>query len=121
MSDFIVAFVGLPSSGKSSIINSLCFKRIQQTGICRTTTEYKLIDDTLIDDANNKFKVIDLPGICDSEETIKSSKDFNELTYAHIKNANLIIWTSDINKAFITTHEVEEFNKIKKYIKERTE
>jgi hypothetical protein len=111
----------LPSSGKSSIINSLCFKRIQQTGICRTTTEYKLIDDTLIDDANNKFKVIDLPGICDSEENIKSSEDFNELTYAHITNATLIIWTSDINKAFITTHEVEEFNNIKKYIKEREE
>ena len=123
MSDFIVAFVGLPSSGKSSIINSLCFKRIQQTGICRTTTEYKLIDDTLIDDANNKFKVIDLPGICDSEENIKSSEgtDFNKLTYDHIKNANLIIWTSDINKAFITTHEVEEFNNIKEYIKKRTE
>jgi len=123
MSDFIVAFVGLPSSGKSSIINSLCFKRIQQTGICRTTTEFKLIDNTLIDDANNKFKVIDLPGICDSEENIKSSEgnNFNELTYAHITNAHLIIWTSDINKAFITTHEVEEFNNIKEYIKEREE
>ena len=85
MSDFTVAFIGLPSSGKSSIINSLCFKRIQQTGICRTTTEYKLIDDTLIDDNYNKFKVIDLPGICNSDENIKSSEgtDFNELTYEH--------------------------------------
>lgn len=114
MSDFIVAFVGLPSSGKSSIINSLVLKRLLQSGVCRTTTEFKQIEDIIIDDNNNKFRVFDLPGICDSEE---KDTNFNDLTYAHITNSNLIIWTSDVNKAFITTHEVNEYNKLKNYIK----
>jgi len=114
MTDFIVAFIGLPSSGKSTIINSLIGKRLLESGVCRTTTEYKLLDDIIEDDNNNKFKVIDLPGICDSQE---HDINFNELTNTHIKNANLIIWTSDVNKAFITTHEVNEYNRIKEYIK----
>ena len=112
--DFKVVFIGLPSAGKSTIINSLIGKRILESGICRTTTEYKLLDELIEDDNNNKFKVIDLPGICDSEE---SNTDFNELTNEHIEKANLIIWTSDVNKAFITTHEVNEYNRIKEYIK----
>mgnify|MGYP003850129693 FL=1 len=54
--DFKVAFIGLPSSGKSTIINSLIGKKLLESWICRTTTEYKLLDD-IIDDNNNKFKV----------------------------------------------------------------
>ena len=117
MANFTVAFVGLPSSGKSSIINSLVFKRLLQSGVCRTTTEANILDIEVIDDNNNNFRVIDLPGICDSEESEHDNK-FNDLTYGHITNANLIIWVSDINKAFITTHEVTEYNKLKKYIKD---
>ena len=113
MSDFIVSFVGLPSSGKSSVINSLVFKRLLQSGVCRTITEFKLIDEDVFDDKNNKFKVYDLPGICDSEET-----DNNNLIYTCIKNSNLIIWTSDVNHAFSTIYEVNEYNKLKKYIKD---
>ena len=60
---------------------------------------------------------MDLPGICDSEE---HNVNFNELTNKHIINANLIIWTSDVNKAFITTHEVNEYNKIKKILNDAT-
>ena len=106
MSDFIVSFVGLPSSGKSSIINSLVLKKLLQSEIYRTSTEFKLIEEDIFDDNNNKFKINILPGICNSEET-----------YLHIKNSNLIIWTSDTNKAFLTTYEVNEYNKLKKYIK----
>jgi small GTP-binding protein len=106
MSKFTIAFIGLPSSGKSSIINSLIGKRILESGISRTTTEYILLDNIIEDDNNNKFKVMDLPGIGDSEHNV----NFNELTNKHI-----IIWTSDVNKAFITTHEVNEYNRIKKY------
>ena len=108
--DFVTAFVGLPSSGKSSIINSLCFKRLLQSGVCRTTTEYKKLDIDIFDDFNNKFKVIDLPGISDSEE---NEMKFNDLTYTHIIDANLIVWVSDVHKSFITTHEVDEYNKLK--------
>ena len=116
--DFVTAFVGLPSSGKSSIINSLCFKRLLQSGVCRTTTEYKKLDIDIFDDFNNKFKVIDLPGISDSEE---NEMKFNDLTYTHIIDANLIVWVSDVHKSFITTHEVDEYNKLKDFITKRQE
>lgn len=113
MTYYQVAFVGLPSSGKSSIINSLLFKRQLQSGVCRTTTDVNIVNKEINDDKNNKFKVIDLPGICDSEE---SDIKFNDLTYQHVKEANLIYWVSDVNKAFITTHEVNEYNHLKEYV-----
>jgi hypothetical protein len=114
---YIVAFTGLPSSGKSTIINSLLHKRVLQSGVCRTTTEKNLLEDVVIDDGGNKFFVLDLPGICDSEE--KDMK-FTDMTMAHITNANLIFWVSDVNKAFITTHEVNEYMKIKNYLNKLT-
>ena len=140
MSDFIVSFVGLPSSGKSSIINSLVLKRLLHSGIYRTTTEFKLIED-IFDDNNNKFKIYDLPEIYNSEEknifdddnnTFKlydssethnlEEKDNNKINnFKHILNSNLIIWTSDANNAFLTTHEINEYNKLKKYIKDSTD
>ena len=89
MSDFIVSFVGLPLSGKSSIINSIVIKNLLQSRIYRTTADFKLIDEDVFDDNNNKFKVYVLPGICDSEE--KDNNKFNDLTYLHIKDSNLII------------------------------
>ena len=116
MTDFVVAFVGLPSSGKSSIINSLVFKRLLQSGVCRTTTEVKQLEEDIYDDNNNKFKVMDLPGLCDSEEV--DNTNFTDITYTNIRLCNLIIWVSDVNKSFITTHEVNEYNKLKKYLKD---
>lgn len=110
---FTVAFVGLPSSGKSSIINSLLNKRILESGVCRTTTTQNELSDIITDDDGNKFCVIDLPGICDSEE---NDTKFTDMTQAYITKANLIFWVSDVNKAFITTHEVNEYNKLKKYL-----
>ena len=118
MTSFYVIFTGLPSSGKSSIINSLIGKRILESGIYRTTIDYNQLDDIIIDDNNNEFRVIDLPGICDSDE--KDTK-FNDLTYNHITNANLIIWVSDVNKAFTTSYEVTEYNKLKLYINKLSE
>lgn len=110
---YIVAFCGLPSSGKSTLINSLIGERILQTGVSRTTTEHKILPE-ITDDDNNKFTAIDLPGICDSEE--KDTK-FDELTEDNIKKANLICFVSDVNKAFITTHEMNEFIKLKNIVK----
>lgn len=108
--DYNVCFCGLPSSGKSSIINSLIGRRVLDSGICRTTTDKREFEEFVKDDAGNKFKVIDLPGICDSEE---KNNNFTDLTEAFVIKSNLIFWVSDVNKAFLTTHEVDAYNKIK--------
>lgn len=113
MTDYKVAFCGLPSSGKSTIINSLLHKRLLGSGIARTTVDVKIFDKPIKDDDGNKICVIDLPGICDAEE--KDDK-YNKLTLEIIENANLICWVSDIKSAFITTYEVFEFTRILEHI-----
>lgn len=125
--DYVVAFVGLPSAGKSSIINSLLHKRALKSGVCRTTVKSCVIDEPVIDDGGNKFTVLDLPGMCDSEEmnNIKTQKesekamqDFRKMTYDSIleKQVKMVCWISDVQKAFMTTHEVNEYNALKKYL-----
>ena len=49
----LMAVVGLPSAGKSSMVNSIVAKRILQTGVCRTTKEVHLI---------GKENLFNLPG-----------------------------------------------------------
>jgi hypothetical protein len=39
------------------------------------------------------------------------------MTYTNIEKANLIFWVTDIHKSFLTTHEVNEYNKLKNYLK----
>ncbi len=58
MAIYTVAFAGLPSTGKSSLINSLLGERKLKSGICRTTTEVNIITDEIKDDDNNIFNVI---------------------------------------------------------------
>lgn len=113
MSKFVVSFIGLPSSGKSSIINSLFGKRIYQTGVSRTTITSEECNKELLDDNNNKYYIIDLPGICDSEE---NNDDFTILSYENAIKSSLVFWTTDVSKAFITTHECNEFNKLRNHI-----
>lgn len=112
---YIVAFCGLPSSGKSTLINSLIGKRILESGVCRTTLEQVTLEKyPITDDDGCKFIAMDLPGICDSEE--KDDHKFNEITKSQIANATLVFFVSDVHKAFITTHEVTEYNKLKAYL-----
>lgn len=118
--NYTVAFCGLPSSGKSSLINSLVGKRLLQSGVCRTTTKEKLLDEIVTDDDGNEFEIYDLPGIADSEEKTGTKNNFTDITEAYITRSNLIFWVSDVNKAFITTHEVDAYKNIKTLLEKRT-
>jgi len=109
-----IALVGLPSSGKSSIINSLIGKRVAQSGICRTTLSATLYENLESDD-NVRYNIYDLPGIADIED---KDKKFDAMIFDTICKCNLVFWVSDISKSFITNHEYQEFNKIEQHISE---
>lgn len=44
-----ITLVGLPSAGKSSIINSLLGKRVAQSGVSRTTTKETLYEILILE------------------------------------------------------------------------
>ena len=76
-----LGFAGLPSAGKSTIVNALAAKRVLESGVCRTTTEPCLVGATnavgaqkwvrarLESDDGVEFCALDLPGTCDAEDT----------------------------------------------------
>lgn len=121
----IIAFIGLPSAGKTTMINSLIGKRSLQTGICRTTIEPTFIgvENTLNfdnyihlcveSDDRHLFSIIDLPGICDIEDT---DNTFNDITEKHIVSADVVLWLTSSETAFLTDNEKNQFLKIKKII-----
>lgn len=113
---FTICLAGLPSCGKSSIINSLYGKRILQSGICRTTINQALIENITSDDGA-VFNIIDTPGICDSED---KSGSFNDIMQNEIIKADIIFWTTDCNTAFITSHEKTEFNNMVSFIEKHS-
>lgn len=132
----LVCFIGLPSAGKSTLINSIIGKRMLESGVCRTTTNvfyigtdnkfsfnndrYKKAD--LLSDDGHVFDALDLPGVADAENNKNSTNDNNfcELTKKWVVNCDVIYWVSDIINAFITQHELDEYNKIKKLLEEET-
>ena len=73
-----ICLVGLPSSGKSSIINSLCFKRLCQTGISRTTTTATTFEGLKSDD-DIEFNICDLPGIADIDDVDKNMMKLSQV------------------------------------------
>lgn len=129
--DLVIAFIGLPSAGKSTMVNSLVGKRVLQTGVCRTTTDVfyvgpsntvnfstdRYVNEHPISDDKIKYSIIDLPGVCDGQD---DKHDYDEKTSTWITSANIICWISDIQTAFLTTHEKNEFDKYKQQLDKKT-
>ena len=113
---FTVAFCGLPSAGKSTIINSLIGERRLQSGVCRTTYNPSIVSNLVSDDGVD-FTCIDTPGICDSEDTTKL---FDTIMLRTITQSNLIFWVSDVVSAFMTMHERREFINMQEYLTEQS-
>lgn len=128
-----ICFIGLPSAGKSSIINSLIGKHILKTGVYRTTKTIHFIGKEnawnlpeeqyrkklIISDDGWEFNIVDLPGVADSEN-VNSEINFNQLTNECILKCDIIFWVSDIRTAFMTTYEKQEFEKVQTILSDET-
>ncbi len=121
-----VAFAGLPSAGKSTMINALAGARFLETGVCRTTRAPCVLgaDEpeqalkcgwkraTMRSDDGVALCVVDLPGICDAENTGKE-ENFTELTMQWAAHCDVIVWVTDVRTCFLTSHEKLEYEKLK--------
>ena len=121
-----VAFAGLPSAGKSTMINALAGARFLETGVCRTTRAPCVLgaDEpeqalkcgwkraTMRSDDGVALCVVDLPGICDAENTGKED-NFTELTMQWAAHCDVIVWVTDVRTCFLTSHEKLEYEKLK--------
>jgi hypothetical protein len=124
----VVAFVGLPCAGKSTVINSIAGKRVLQSGVCRTTTVATIVGTkdagvagamhvsipaaaaALVSDDGVEFGAIDLPGIADAENTgLSSEGNFTALALKWASQCDVVVWVTDARTAFLTTHETREF------------
>ena len=110
----VVGFIGLPSAGKSTMINALAGKRVLESGVCRTTTDVcvvgarnevvaaKWVQTELRSDDGVEFCAVDLPGICDAEDT---ESEFDALTLEWAAKCDVVAWVTDARTAFSTKHE----------------
>jgi GTPase SAR1 family protein len=113
-----IAFVGLPSSGKSTLINSITRKRSLQSGVARTTTEptficsenilgcTNFIEMPIKSDDDVELGLLDLPGVSDVENIQHgTNKNYDDLAEGWITSCDAMFWITDANTAFLTKHE----------------
>ena len=113
------------------MINALAGARLLETGVCRTTrapcvlsaedpgTGTRDIDmkcdwkcATMRSDDGVDLCVVDLPGICDAENT-GSESNFTDLTMQWAAHCDVIVWVTDARTCFLTSHEKLEYEKLK--------
>ena len=125
-----LGFAGLPSAGKSTMVNALAGKRVLESGVCRTTTEAclvgslnivgapKWVETDLVSDDGVEFCALDLPGICDAEDT---SGAFDAVTHEWAARCDVVVWVTDARTAFLTTHETREFTDMRRALEKIAE
>jgi hypothetical protein len=126
----VVGFIGLPSAGKSTMINALAGKRVLESGVCRTTTDVcvvgarnevgaaKWVQTELKSDDGVEFYAMDLPGICDAEDTASA---FDALTLEWAAKCDVIVWVTDARTAFSTKHESAAVARIRESIQAKAD
>ncbi len=112
------------------MINALAGKRVLESGGCGTTTEICLVGATnplgaqkwartkLVSDDGVEFCALDLPGTCDAED---ASRGFKTATREWAPKCDVVVWVTDARSAFLTTHEVGEYEALRAAIQEKAD
>ena len=123
----LVGLMGLPSAGKSSMVNALLGMRVRQSGVCRTTKDIFLIGTDarkkelgltparhakhdLASDDGVPYGILDFPGVADAEET---NNQFFDACVTWGLKCDVVCWVSDIRTSFMTVHEKAEFERVR--------
>ena len=88
-----VIFIGLPNSGKSTLINALTKKKSSIVGSQPNTTRDKVSTSLLVD--NKQLLLSDLPGFDDEPDDF--NKAFQKKLQQFLKDADRILFVIDIN------------------------
>jgi GTP-binding protein len=88
-----VLLIGLPNSGKSSLVNALCGRKVSIIGSTPNTTRDKVTGTIKTND--KIFNISDLPGYLEDpdELNIKFQNKLNE----YLKDAKIILFVIDVN------------------------
>ena len=88
-----VLIVGLPNSGKSTLVNVLTSKKVSIIGSAPNTTRDKV--STLAKINNKRVIISDLPGYLENPDEL--NKKFQNKLNGYIDQANLILFVIDVN------------------------
>ena len=88
-----VLLIGLPNSGKSSLVNALCGKKVSIIGSTPNTTRDKISSTLKRDD--KVFNISDLPGYLEDPDEL--NKKFQKKLEGYLSNASMIMFVIDVN------------------------
>ena len=88
-----VLILGLPNSGKSTLVNVLTSKKASIIGSTPNTTRDKV--STVAEINNKKIVISDLPGYLEDPDEL--NKKFQDKLDGYIKQAEVILFVIDVN------------------------
>ena len=88
-----VLILGLPNSGKSTLVNVLCSKKVSIIGSTPNTTRDKVSSVATINDKT--FKISDLPGYLENPDELNIK--FQKKLEGYINEADVILFVIDVD------------------------
>ncbi len=88
-----VLLIGLPNSGKSSLVNALCGKKVSIIGSTPNTTRDKV--SATIKRENKVFEISDLPGYLEDPDEL--NEKFQTKLRGYLDAAKVIMFVIDVN------------------------
>lgn len=93
-----VLLIGLPNSGKSSLVNALCRKKVSIIGSTPNTTRDKV--SSTIKRNEKTFNISDLPGYLEDPDEL--NEKFQKKLKGYLNSASMIMFVIDVNTTNFT-------------------